>query len=86
MCEVSPVRKVLEKCSITQVEAVRDTASARAANAPDKASADVFRTIAAEADGLLADMVLSIVTRDVLAEAGKTAKRVRTIVGQMVGG
>ena len=86
MCEPSPVRKVLEKFSVRQVESARGTALERESNARkagDKASAAIFQRIAHDCSAELEDRLLTIATRDVLRESGDVDRQARDLLRQM---
>ena len=90
MCEpLSPVRKVLERFSVRQVEAARDAALERAENARkagDRHSAAIFAKVAQEASQELEDRLLAIATRDVLREGQETVRQVAGLMKQMING
>ena len=89
MCEPSPVRKVLERFSVRQVESARETALERAENARgvgDKASAGIFERVAQEASQELEDRLLAIAARDVLREGQEADRQAAGFLKQMING
>jgi hypothetical protein len=89
MCELSPVRKVLERFPLSAVESARDTALERhrnARNAGDKANADLFRRVAQECSEELEDRLLAIAARDVLRESSEADRQAAALMKQMING
>jgi hypothetical protein len=86
MCDVSPVRKVLERFPMSAVESARETALERSANARwagDKANADLFRKVADECSQELGDRLLTVAARSVVDEGQKADRQARELIGQM---
>ena len=89
MCEPSPVRKVLEKFSVRQVESARGTALERHRNATaagDRASAAIFKRVADECSAELEDRLLAVATRSVLRESQEADRQAAGLMKQMING
>ena len=86
MCELSPVRKVLSRYSVKQVESARATALVRSENARaagDGANAELFASVAQECSDELADRLLVIATRTVVDESAKRDQDAAAVLSQM---
>ena len=72
MCEPSPVRKVLSRFTVRQIESALEAAKQRqsiALKAADKASAAIFQSVAEACKDELRERLEVIAARDVMREA-----------------
>jgi hypothetical protein len=85
-CQPNPVRDLLGKLSIGQVQSARDTALSRALSARstgDSRQADVFAKVAEGCAQELEDRVLTIMTRDVVRASQEADRQARDLITQM---
>lgn len=87
MCEKSPVRTVLARWSVRQIESALAVAREREANTrqvKDVRSREIFARLVADIESELNDRLAVIATRDILKESQEADRQSRQLITQMI--
>lgn len=83
MCQPNPVRAALAKVSTRELESAIGTCCQRQRDADDSRTADLFKRIADDMTAELYNRLLTIATRDILAESREATKLASALLTQM---